>query len=398
MARSDGAAAPRADPTSGGPTAVPASRAASAPPGHDRATLTARQRTVDAAVALALAGAVVLSLVITRDAGVPQPQRAPGTAEQIAWVVAVALPLAVRRRWPVTVLALVAALYIAQQALGVFEPYVTSVALYLALYTVGAWCRDRRLATASRTVVVAAMFAWLGISLSLTAWGEHALSGTSTSSDAVPVGLLPPRTAAVALGVAFNAVYFAAAWVFGDLAWRERCQREELAAAHEALRRSQAENARRAVLGERVRIARELHDVVASHVSVMGVQAGAARRVLDAQRADLTTVRAALRAVEASGRTAVAEMHQLVGVLRADDAADAGRGGAGARSSPGSSGPAAGSWSSSCWASRCSPRCGPRPGRWPRASRTCSPPPRRCSCWWCRRSSSASTSPRQAPC
>jgi signal transduction histidine kinase len=67
------------------------------------------------------------------------------------------------------------------------------------------------------------------------------------------------------------------------------------------------------VFDERVRIARELHDVVAHHVSVMGVQAGAARLVMERDPSKAT---AALASIEASSRQAVTEMHRLLGFLR----------------------------------------------------------------------------------
>ena len=70
---------------------------------------------------------------------------------------------------------------------------------------------------------------------------------------------------------------------------------------------------------ERVRIARELHDVVAHHVSMMGVQAGAARLVIDA---DPVKAKQALSAIESSSREAVAELHRLLGFLRQEGDTD----------------------------------------------------------------------------
>jgi signal transduction histidine kinase len=85
--------------------------------------------------------------------------------------------------------------------------------------------------------------------------------------------------------------------------------------AARAQRRQIAEATRRAVADERAHIARELHDVVAHHVSLIGVQAGAARVALDD---DPSTAHDALLAIERSSREAVGQMRHLLDVLRSD--------------------------------------------------------------------------------
>ena len=73
--------------------------------------------------------------------------------------------------------------------------------------------------------------------------------------------------------------------------------------------------AREAVVEERARIARELHDVIAHHVSMIVLQAGAERRVLDSAN---TSTREVLETVEQTGRSALTEMRRLLGMLRGD--------------------------------------------------------------------------------
>ena len=103
------------------------------------------------------------------------------------------------------------------------------------------------------------------------------------------------------------------AW-FAGFALRERAGQAEAAQQRATqAEREREEGARRAVFEERVRIARELHDVVAHHVSMMGVQAGAARIVIDSDR---DKAKDALAAIEASSRQAVDELHRLLGFLR----------------------------------------------------------------------------------
>ena len=109
------------------------------------------------------------------------------------------------------------------------------------------------------------------------------------------------------------AAFIAVAWTTGFVVSRRAEHARELAERARRLEHEQVAAAERAVVEERQRIARELHDVIAHSVSVMTVQAGAVRRLLlPGQERE----RQALEAVEATGREALTEMRRLVGLLR----------------------------------------------------------------------------------
>src|SRR5690606_27789159 len=104
--------------------------------------------------------------------------------------------------------------------------------------------------------------------------------------------------------------------VFGDHAYRSAMQRAELEARTRELERAESQATEQAVALDRVRIARELHDAVAHHVSVIAIHAGAARTVLDADR---DAARAALDTIETTAGTTIDELHRLLTTLRDPD-------------------------------------------------------------------------------
>lgn len=113
------------------------------------------------------------------------------------------------------------------------------------------------------------------------------------------------------LGFAFT--FLAVIWAIGRLVRLRTAQAVRAEVQVERLRHDQAERARAVAVAERARIARELHDVIAHSVSVMVVQAGAAEQVL---RGDPAAAERALGAVQSTGRQAIGELGQLLGVLR----------------------------------------------------------------------------------
>lgn len=246
---------------------------------------------------------------------------APGTdlgwhdVEGYLWAIGLGLVLCVRRAFPLSVLVASTLLFfgIGQRLPGLGISLFVQISLFMALYAAWAWSRYRtRLYWLSGAVVVS-MFAWV----------IQQFADQNPLAGAQKTGLFDPTVAIVVYQLGVNVIYFFGAIAWGLVSWRADRRRETLREQTEKLRHEQEENARRAVADERVRIARDLHDVVAHHVSSIGVHAAGARRMLDR---DPESSAGALRTIEDSSRTAVAEMHQLVGLLRsASDGSDSDR-------------------------------------------------------------------------
>lgn len=227
-------------------------------------------------------------------------------------------PLAIRRVYPLVTLIVSSVLFL---TLTYLSPEASisvtfQVAYFTAIYSAVAWARNRRALWFLCVLVLCEMTLWLTTAFTLT----NALSSQSFLAHAS--GPLPPQLAAVLFTAAMNGAYFGGALLIGRTSWRGALQRQRADDRAAQLEAQSAELARRAVLDERIRIARELHDVVAHHISVIGIQAGAARRVLDVSPRKSEE---ALRTVETASRDAVTEMRSLLQILRHEPASSSNR-------------------------------------------------------------------------
>ena len=272
---------------------------------HRRPRPTARELRSDAVLAGALLLGAILSAALGSVAGVYGEDTADLTWA-LLYAVALTAPLAVRRRFPEVVAVLVALAYFVAVSFHIPEIYVGNIALFIAMYTVGAWVDDRRRATIVRVLIIIGMFLWLLITTFQSATAP-------TDEGFSRVGVFSPFLAFMLIQFLVNAAFFGGAYYMGDRAYASAMQRAALEERTAELERERERTAAQAVALDRVRIARELHDVVAHHVSAMGVQAGAARAVLER---DPEAARTALFGIESSARSALAELRQLLETLR----------------------------------------------------------------------------------
>jgi signal transduction histidine kinase len=205
----------------------------------------------------------------------------------VGLVLATTLPLVWRRRHPLTA-GLVTGLATAAYGFARYPDLAMPIAIggVVGMYSVAAW-GGRRAAVVSGWVAVVV----------------------------VVIVMTLPRADSDVVDAAFVSLALAGAWVLGDRARVQRALAAELAERAARLERERAAEARRAVAEERTRIARELHDVVAHHVSMMVVQAEAGPVAVER---DPARAAGAFEAIAATGRQALVEMRRLLGVLRGD--------------------------------------------------------------------------------
>lgn len=256
---------------------------------------------IAAGIAFAVAGAIIL----VEDK--PPAIEPASMSTTIGLLVPMMVILLGRHRWPLTVLALSSALLLTVRSLDVPELQVSSFSWMIALYAAGRYGQGvaRHVVRGLAIVALVALLIWDVTEV----WSDLEVFGFTERTFLI--------TAAANIG--WNILVFVGAWFAGDLGRKRALRERELAARTLELEASREENARRAVMDERIRIARELHDVVAHHVSVMGVQAGAARRAV---ATDPAMAEGPLRDIEASSREAVSELHRLLGFLRRADELD----------------------------------------------------------------------------
>jgi signal transduction histidine kinase len=231
----------------------------------------------DGLLALGMVAVGVLAFAL-RDQRPDEPPAALG----FALVVVAGTSLAWRRRAPLTVATIVCAAVATAALFGYWPEFVAP--LWIAVYSAAAYTGRDRLV---RVLLPVALVTSVAISLG-ERW-DRGLNWVEVLSDLV-----------VTFGVPF---------LLGRMTFnrRRRIVRDREVATREA------------VAAERAAIARELHDVVAHHMSVMVVQAGAARAV---GARDPAAAAEALRQIEASGRTGLAEMRRLLEVLKAEEDGD----------------------------------------------------------------------------
>ncbi len=243
-------------------------------------------RAIDALLGIAFTVLGFVALAFAKD-----PRHLYKSPDALSLVLSLccSLPYFVRRRAPLVVMMINTVALVLLLTLR-YDANVQSQMLLVGVFTVGSHCDGYQ-----RTVALLSV-------------------GTGLLITAI-VGL--PDTTGVSL--ALTSSIYLAAYLFGSTVRNRRLYTDQLEQRAASLVRERDEEAKRAVADERLRIAQELHDVVAHSMGVIAVQAGVGEHVIDT---DPVEAKRALAAIATTSRSTLTEIRRLLGVLRDNDGAD----------------------------------------------------------------------------
>lgn len=233
---------------------------------------------------------LALGLTVLAQVEIWSQEVAPDRIGYAALALPLTLALAWRVRAPLAVLAFIASAFVLSTLLvppSADDAIAVALALLIAVYSAGAHTGG-----------------WQG------------LAGVLATLAVVLVAVAADPEDAELGSYFFFLLVVGGPWLGGRAIRHRRMSERHLEARAVAAEREREERARAAVAEERVRIARELHDVVAHAISVIVLQARGGRRALETDPAE---TRDALDTIEETGSQALAELRRLLGMLRRDD-------------------------------------------------------------------------------
>lgn len=280
-----------------------------APEGWVRRKPTRAERRTDVVLGLILAIAMALSEWSANAAGVYGDLGESALWVRIAYPSMALIIVSFRRRTPIIALLVATVVFIGGFLIPYHELFFTQMLYFAVFYSAGAWSRHRNASAWVRLIVAGGTISrvMLGIVVSIV------------MSEPIDLPTPTANTGAYAVFIILaNFTYYVGAYVLGNIDYVRTGHAALATEQARVLREQRTKLADQAVKLDRVRIARELHDAVAHHVSLMGLQAAVARRSLPAGE-ESARAREQLEAVEANAREAIEELQGILATLRASE-------------------------------------------------------------------------------
>ncbi|MFC4063520.1 sensor histidine kinase [Actinoplanes subglobosus] len=230
----------------------------------------------------------IFGLMLAVPAAVTALKRGGDPRADVIYAVVGGVALTVRRLWPMPVLAATTAVVVLGTLIGGRPPQALPFALMVCVYTVASRTERHRIW-------------WITAAAAVPFYLAAVLTSSADWWEPQNVGLL--------------AMIFMAAAV-GDASGSRRAYVAQIEERARHAEQTREQEARSRVVDERIRIARELHDVVTHHIAVINVQAGAARYVLQDEH---PAIGDALDHIRTASGTVLRELASIVGVLRSEN-------------------------------------------------------------------------------